>query len=550
MGGKVKNAKASNIASVAKGAEKKSNSIIKNVYLHSHWETFERVFYADCAGQKPFQGDAGTKDFFQQVIKQKKQDLKNFSTLLGYDNEQDLMKDIKKGQHSKDKAEIISGFLEETANEFLATFATQDLEDPGKMEADLLVDVLMDYLSGTPVVSKGEGSSIEVELEATPMQREKYYKGLIAAFEERGVSPFFIKKFEALLRGRPMDSSDIRGASGKLAQSISTTTFFQQFGDRVGKQSEKEAVIGDLKDFLEKSKSPDTITNKGQLSSIYGFIGEIVAAQAFGEKFGSKESVEVLFKGTEQSAAGTVKQDIAIVFDSGDAQKTLGVSVKSGQEIEWQGEAALTMPIQTLTVTNLKNYLAQDGIGSIADSYLEKLYYVLVNYDFFNKQGARVYEKSTDGKKSDGGKFKRLSREKMQAVTDFIDDFVYSLSAIWLGTSFSESTKDNEIGLLYDHVSREVIPMYEVLEEIQKSFDGKRKTAGLKWNISGVDYPSPGNVYKKKLSMATQEDQRGKSRNVASYSSDFLEENSFGKEALAKMKMKISLAMLKSVFGK
>lgn len=138
----------------------------------------------------------------------------------------------------------------------------------------------------------------------------------------------------------------------------------------------------------------------------------------------------------------------------------------------------------------------------------------------------------------------------MQAVTDFIDDFVYSLSAIWLGTSFSESTKDNEIGLLYDHVSREVIPMYEVLEEIQKSFDGKRKTAGLKWNISGVDYPSPGNVYKKKLSMATQEDQRGKSRNVASYSSDFLEENSFGKEALAKMKMKISLAMLKSVFGK
>ena len=50
MGGKVKNAKASNIASVAKGAEKKSDSIIKNVYLHSHWETFERVFYADCAG--------------------------------------------------------------------------------------------------------------------------------------------------------------------------------------------------------------------------------------------------------------------------------------------------------------------------------------------------------------------------------------------------------------------------------------------------------------------------------------------------------------------
>lgn len=285
----------------------------------------------------------------------------------------------------------------------------------------------------------------------------------------------------------------------------------------------------------------DSSTKKsGIYNNVKGLFSEIVAEGAL------KQIENVLVKGSGTSRVNglTAKADITIELPN--SNDILGVSVKNMTLIDEYSknfqEKIDLFKVQDLTLGNLDSMIKMSPTASMISSIseiTEKVYYLIINEQFFSSVGSRDKKTGTYSK-----------QEKNRKISNFLDSYFLALAGVWFGdgaiNSIEEGTNTYLMnnGLVYDPSRGIIIPVYKMLEAIQQQITNY----GSIMNSGKINYYFntsiiPDEFYREKINAAPTRGQKSHS-----YPQPLMDVGiAKGKQVKADMKVSITLLFLDNI---
>ena len=219
----------------------------------------------------------------------------------------------------------------------------------------------------------------------------------------------------------------------------------------------------------------------------------------------------------------------------------LGVSVKNITLIDQYNknfqEKIDLFKVQDLTLSNLNNMINLSSVDDIIPSIsqiTEEIYYLIINEQYFASIGSRNKKTGTYSK-----------QKKDEKISNFLDSYFLSLAAVWFGDALTESLeKDTNIylmnnGLVYDPNRKIIVPVYKMLEAIQKQISNfSNNMNSIKVNYYFNTSIDPDEFYKEKIEAAPK-----KGSKMKSYP-DSLMNVGIKKGNQVKSNMKVSITLL------
>lgn len=497
-----------------------SNYFVSSGYLHSYKTNFLTV--TSQLDLTPLQANKILNSF----IKKKKADFEKFckSYNVKFDNSfsEQLTKILIQGDKNadkllKDKIELIlenldDSFFEEVKEKFNFFVENLNLENTiysGNQKNKLATQKNI-YLNKKNMISK---TGFEV-------LRNAFLKDL------QNEDPELWESLRIIL-----DSiSKSGGSTNILATAVGLTKLSKK---SINKKLDLEA----LKNQISFNLGLDDINTRksGIYNNVKGLFSEIVAEESLKQI----ENVLISKTGTKSISNITAKADITIELPNSD--DILGVSVKNIMLIDQYNknfqEKIDLFKVQDLTLSNLNNMINLSSVDDIIPSIsqiTEEIYYLIINEQYFASIGSRNKKTGTYSK-----------QKKDEKISNFLDSYFLSLAAVWFGDALTESLeKDTNIylmnnGLVYDPNRKIIVPVYKMLEAIQKQISNfSNNMNSIKVNYYFNTSIDPDEFYKEKIEAAPK-----KGSKMKSYP-DSLMNVGIKKGNQVKSNMKVSITLL------
>lgn len=253
----------------------------------------------------------------------------------------------------------------------------------------------------------------------------------------------------------------------------------------------------------------DNNTRKsGIYNNVKGLFSEIVAEGAL------NQIENILVKGTGTSNVNNITAKADITIELPNADDILGVSVKNMVLIDEYSknfkEATDLFKVQDLTLGNLDSMINMSptakAIPSIAE-ITEKVYYLIINEQFFATYGSRDKETKT-----------YIKQEKTKKISDFLDSYFLALAGVWFGDGVANTMEEGtntylmNNGLVYDPNREIIIPVYKMLELIQEqitNYSGKMSSGKINYYFNTTI--NPDEFYREKIESAPTKGQKSQS---------------------------------------